>query len=248
MSGSTGYEGDYNIKVELLRCLSIISLARQTNMNFRRAIPQVTGQTDKISNAGAPPTPNKAIRKDKGGLFLYNKAIYLDRGQNCWRYKTDNEEVPDKEFWIPQKQSRPPNHAFLHKATNTFYQKKNEVYFDNCYEHWLRKAEDKLFFVNDEHFESPYWIPGKFEENLPDDLRPYSSPAETPKASTLKLTVTSSRSGVFGANLSESELEPSDKEEADQQLPDSSDLVEHSILSPLTGLSLCYNTVQTPTL
>ena len=67
-----------------------------------------------------------AIRKDKGGLFLYDKAIYLDRGQNCWRYKADNEEVSDKEFWIPQKPSRPPNHAFLHKATNTFYQKKNK--------------------------------------------------------------------------------------------------------------------------
>ena len=135
-------------------------------------------------NAGAPPTPNKAIRKDKGGLFLYDKPIYLNREQNCWRYKTDNEEVPDKEFWIPQKPSRPPNYTFLYKATNTFYQKKNKVYFDNQYKRWLRKAEDKLFFINNEHFESPYWIPGKFEENLPDNLRPYSSPAETPKAST----------------------------------------------------------------
>ena len=48
-------------------------------------------------------SPNKAIRKDKGGLFLYDKAIYLDRGQNCWRYKANDEEVSDKEFWIPQK-------------------------------------------------------------------------------------------------------------------------------------------------
>ena len=182
-----------------------------------------------MSNAGAPPTPNRAIRKDKGGLFLHDKQIYLNKGQNCWRYKTDNQEVPNKEFWIPQKTSRPPNFAFLHKATNTYYQKKNEVYFDNRYKHWLRKAEDKLFFV-DEYFESPHWIPGKFEENLP-DLRPYSSPAETPKASTSKLTVTSSRSGVFGASFdSKSELELSDKEEPDQQLPDSSDLVEHSVL------------------
>ena len=148
-------------------------------------------------NAGAPLTLNKAIRKDKGGLFLYDKAIYLDRGQNCWRYKADNEEVSNKEFWIPQKPSRPPNYAFLHKATNTFYQKKNEVYFDNQYKRWLRKADDKLFFVNDEHFESPYWIPGKPEENLPDNLRPYSSPAETPRASTSKLTVTGTKSGAL---------------------------------------------------
>ena len=96
--------------------------------------------------------------------------------------------------------------------------------------------EDKLFFINNEHFESPYWIPGKFEENLPDDLRPYSSPAETPRASTSKLTVTGTKSGAFGANFdSESESEPSDKEEPDQQLSDSSDLVEHSVLSPLSG-------------
>ena len=135
--------------------------------------------------------------------------------------------------------SRPPDHAFLHKGTNTFYQKKNEVYFDNRYKRWLRKAEDKLFFVNDEHFESPYWIPGKPEENLPDNVRPYSSPAETPRASTSKLTVTGTRSGAFGANFdSESESEPSDKEEPDQQLPDSSDLVEHSALSPLTKENL----------
>ena len=33
----------------------------------------------------------------------------------------------------------------------------------------------------------------------------------------------------------ESESEPSDKEEPDQQLPDSSDLAEHSVLSPLSG-------------
>ena len=99
--------------------------------------------------------------------------------------------------------------------------------------------EDKLFFVNDEHFKSPYWIPGKFKENLPDNLRPYSSPAETPRASTSKLTVTGTKSGEFGANFdSESELEPSDKEEPDQQLPDSSDLAEHSVLSPIAGLSL----------
>ena len=38
-SGSTGYKGNYNIKVELIRCLSIISLARQTNTNFQRAGP-----------------------------------------------------------------------------------------------------------------------------------------------------------------------------------------------------------------
>ena len=141
------------------------------------------------------------IRKDKGGLSLYDKAIYLDRGQNCWRYKANNEEVSDKEFWIPQKPSRPPDHAFLHKATNTFYQKKNEVYFDNRYKHWLRKAEDKLFFVNDEHFESPYWIPGKPEENLPDNVRPYFSPAETPRASTSKLTVTGTKSGHLEQTL-----------------------------------------------
>jgi hypothetical protein len=39
LSGSTGYEGDYNIKVELIRRLSIISLARQNNTNFWRAGP-----------------------------------------------------------------------------------------------------------------------------------------------------------------------------------------------------------------
>ena len=48
--------------------------------------------------------------------------------------------------------------------------------------------------------------------------------------------LTGTKSGAFGANFdSESESEPSDKEEPDQQLPDSSDLVEHSILSPLSG-------------
>ena len=94
-------------------------------------------------------------------------------------------------------------------VSNTPFLLLARMWSHHCYEHWLRKAEDKLFFINDEHFESPYWIPGKFEENLPDDLRPYSSPAETPRASTSKLTVTGTKSGAFGANFdSKSESEP----------------------------------------
>ena len=183
-----------------------------------------------------PPTPNKAIRKDKGGLFLHNKQIYHDRGQHCWRYKNDNTEVPEEEFWIPQMANRPPDCTFLHKATNTYYHKKNKTWFNKCYDCWLKETEDKLCFIDNKSFLSLYLIPGRFEENLPDSLRPYSSPVDTLRVTLSKLTTASSKKETYRAET-ESESEPSDKE-PDQQLLDSSDLVEHSVLSPLAGLSL----------
>jgi hypothetical protein len=185
-------------------------------------------------NAGVPPTPNRATRGTRGGLFLHSRPIHIDKALGLWKYKDDNTAVPKDEFWHPQKGNRPPDYSVLHKQTDTHYHKGHKVWFQEKYQCWVT-LNPEYQYIKDAAFQSPYFIPGG-PENLPDHLRPILqiSPLTTPQS---KSTVVSSTSTFRAPENSKSESKPSGKE-PDQQLKDSSDLAETSVLSPLGGLSL----------
>ena len=184
-------------------------------------------------NAGVLPTPNKATRGSRGGLYLHRKEIIVDRALGVWKYKDDSTVVSDDEYWIPQKANRPPDDSFLHKPTDTRYREGYKVWFEPKYSRWVT-LNPEYAFVEDAAFQSPYFISGT-EKQLPDNLRPSLevSPLATPKPKSTAFSST----GTYRVTDSESESEPSDKE-PDQQLEDSSDQVSESVLSPLTELSL----------
>ena len=96
-------------------------IGRMTNTTSGKPAHRLPASQDKISNAGVAPTPNKAIRGDHGGLFLHGRKIYINRALNIWKFRDNNSVIADDEFWHPQKADRPPNNAYFHVPTETYY-------------------------------------------------------------------------------------------------------------------------------
>ncbi len=160
--------------------------------------------------------------------MLKNKAIYLDLKDHLWRYSINKSLVSKSEFWIPQRDIRPPNKTYYQCTTGKYFLNGTNIWFDKERKHWIGFTPD-LAYVPNNYFKGPTWIEGG-----PEHLPP------TSKQSTPKPTVTSNKKGSFCVP-SESEMESEPDKETSQEDNPFSDLPKETQipeLSPITGLGL----------
>ncbi|KAF8333316.1 hypothetical protein F5887DRAFT_1080351 [Amanita rubescens] len=111
-------------------------------------------------NSSRPPT------NEDRNYVLDGYFVRLNGAKRIWE-DTGGNPVKESEFWIPQKETRPPNESYYYFAD--LYLEQLHIRFDHLTERWI--ASETQEFVPNEYFNTPVWIQGTVDA-LPENLRP----------------------------------------------------------------------------